>query len=92
MRPDRRVHASGRRGFTVVEILVVLLLLALLIWLVRLGYRALVHHAADGPASVTRAFAARAPAASWHARAVERRAPGPRVEPAAARPGRSSPP
>ncbi len=57
MRPDRSADAPGRRGFTVVEILVVLLLLALAIWLVRTGYHALTHHALERPGSVRLAVA-----------------------------------
>ena len=91
MRRDRRARALGNEGFTVVEILVVLVLIALAVWLARLAYRALTHHAAVPPATVT--FAA---APSYDAAPGWTGPPAPGTSPAAVSraraPGRSSPP
>jgi len=77
MRPDPRANAPRNRGFTVVEILVVLLLFALVIWLARVGYRALTHHAAARPGSVRLALA-------WSAGRAGATVPSLRAEPALA--------
>lgn len=97
MRGDRRAPTPGTGGFTVVEILVVLLLLLLAVWLARLAYRALVHHAGVRPQAVRLVAAYEREAPRWTSAAPGRGplASGggrPAAAPLARAPGRSWPP